>query len=1255
MNILFANYGDCTSNSLNHIGAFANQLTRQGHTCVVAIPDHLETAHTLTDRLFPVRTFAQVLHEGPGFPNRAPADLLHAWTPRENVRAFSMAYLAAHPAVHLVIHLEDNEAHLAAAFAQRPAADLAPLSDETLTDLLPATLSHPVRSQNFLRLAHGSTYITQKLADLIPEGPATHLLLPGLDTPAVSAAAVSAARARLQLADGEKVIVYTGSTTFANLSDLRALSLAVRQLNESGHPARLVRTGLNPAEYAATLDPIAGEFVTHLGFLPKSQLPALVAAADVLVQPGSLDDFNAYRLPSKVPEFLWAGRPTIVPAINIGLQLTDGKNALLLHESSPAEIAALCSKIFTDEALATTLATGAREFAQTHFDLSANTTKLATFYQSVVSQPSLFGDQPPSPDETAVLVGRLDPALGQRVRNLAATNAQLKTQLAAARQASANHAAGERYITAKLAAEKHVTENVRAELTSLTQSLTPTIAKLEAEATELRALLAHNEREHARTIHRLELRIQRYTQSASWVLTAPFRALRRALIDRFNQPAPETAPPPPVDAPLSLDSPSDSGHRPIDSGLPHTLDEPLDWAAIPAKGRMRGWVIATDEQEIVEVRIIAGETVLAAEFGSPRHDVASLHRDHPFAANSGFCAEYELPSDWAGETVFEALTADGEWRRFAARATKVAGNSPDSLRRDYRAWVQRYDTLSLADAINYRARIEALAPINRPLISIIMPVYDPPETWLVRAIESVRDQYYPNWELCIADDASPAPHVDAILRDYAKRDARIKTVRRRENGHISAASNSALELATGEFVALLDHDDELTPHALAEVIFALEAKPDLDFIYSDEDKIDTEGIRSDPYFKPDWNPDLLLGQNYTCHFSVFRRNRLSSIGGFRQGYEGSQDWDLTLRATAGMDPAKVHHIARVLYHWRAIPGSTAMTPEEKDDYPLQAAQRALTDYIESQKIPADLVAVEGRHWRLKYRLPEYLPKVSIIIPTHNGFEMLRTCLDSLRSRTDYANLEIIVVNHQSDDPTILAYFETLRTENVRVIDYEGVFNFSAINNFAVQHAQGSLLAFLNNDLEIISADWLSEMVSQALRPEIGAVGAMLYFPDDTVQHAGVILGIGGLNGTPSIAGHAFKDLPRGSEGQFNRLRLVQNYTAVTAACMVVRREVFDRVGGYDAEALPVAFNDVDLCLRIHAAGYRNLWTPHAELYHHESASRGVEDSPDKVERFGREVKIMRDRWARTLDRDPAYNPNLTKLYQDFTFATPPRV
>ena len=564
---------------------------------------------------------------------------------------------------------------------------------------------------------------------------------------------------------------------------------------------------------------------------------------------------------------------------------------------------------------------------------------------------------------------------------------------------------------------------------------------------------------------------------------------------------------------------------------------------------------------------------------------------------------------------------------------------------DYQHWIKTRQTAAQAH------KLPTLSPGDGPLISIVMPVFNTPEPWLSRAIESVRKQTYTQWELCIANDASTDERIGPLLAGFAALDARIKVTRRERNGHISAASNSALELATGEFIALLDHDDEFNPRALAEIAFAISRQPDLDFIYTDEDKIDTKGSRFSPYFKPDWNPDLLLGQNYTCHLSVFRTARLREIGGWRVGYEGSQDWDLTLRFTADLDPSRILHIPEILYHWRAIPGSTALSLSEKRDYPAEAAHRALTDRLKTDGIKAELIAVKGGHWRVKRELPAPAPKVSIIIPTRNAVDLLRRCVDSLLDGTDYPNFEIIIVNHCSDDPATLAYFDQVSDRGVRVVPCNlPVFNFSSINNGAVQHATGSILAFLNNDLELINGDWLHEMVAQAVRPEIGAVGAMLYYPDDRVQHAGVVLGLGERNGNPGVAGHAFKGYTRGASGQRNRLRLVQNYSAVTAACLVIRRNVFEQVGGFDEANLAVAFNDVDLCLRLRAAGYRNLWTPFAEFYHHESATRGKENTPEKQRRFSREVDYMREKWGPLLDSDPAYNPSLTLTREDFSLA-----
>ena len=1251
MNILFANYGDCTSNSLNHIGAFANQLTRLGHACIVAVPDHPETKDVLPDALYRVATFTEVLREPRAFPNRQGADVVHAWTPRENVRQFAMTYLAGQPAARLLVHLEDNEAHLTDAFLKRGNVAAADLSEFELAARLPSNLSVPLRARHFLTVAHGVTHITERLRELIPPGPETHLLLPGLaESAAVTAAEIGTERLQIGLAATEKLVVYTGSTTFANLPDVKCLTLAVRLLNESGGATRLVRTGHHPAEYQKILAEVGGDFVTDLGFVAKSRLPRLLAAADVLVQPGATDKFNDYRLPSKLPEFLWSGRPTVLPATNIGMLIRDGREGLLLRNAAPEEIARRCREVFADPELAAGLSKGAHSFARLHFDLIANTSGLLEFYKRLSAAPLLFGDRPGSADETAVLIDRLDAELGERVRGLVHRIEALESDLRTSEAQRLRHLSGERYNAAKIQEQRHVTTNVRAELQSLNQNLVPLVNRLEHQQAELQNLLAHNEREHAKRREALESKLQRITQSGSWVFTAPLRALRRVLLDPLlakDAPAePEKRESRPAATELTIA---------LDSSLPHTIDEPADWAAAPTRGRIRGWVVTTDRQEIVELRIIAGDLELTVDLGVPRPDVATLHPDYPFARNAGFTAEYELPPGWEGETVFEALTADGKWRRFAARHTRVMSGSIESLRHHYREWVQRFDTLSLADTINHRARIEALEMAQRPLISVLMPVFNPAEPWLRRAIESVRNQYYPNWELCIADDASTTDYVAAVLKEFAHQDARIKIVSRTENGHISAASNSALALATGTYCALLDHDDELAPHALAEIVYALHRKPGLEFIYTDEDKIDEGGHRSDPYFKPDWNPDLLRGQNYTCHLSMFRTARLRDIGGFREGLAGSQDWDLTLRATRELRDEQVHHIPKVLYHWRAIPGSTALVIDQKDDYPFKAAERALKDDLIARGVSAELRPVEGQHWRIKYPLPSPAPRVSLIIPTHNGYELLRTCIDSIRSRTDYPNYEIIVVDHRSDDPTILKYFTQLEAEQVQVMRFDGVFNFSALNNFAARHASGVFLAFLNNDLETIDAGWLEEMVSQAARPEIGAVGAMLYFPDDTVQHAGVILGIGGLNGTPSVAGHAFKDAARGSAGQRNRLRLVQNYSAVTAACLVVRRDVFVAVGGFDERSLAVAFNDIDFCLKVRRAGFRNLWTPFAEFYHHESASRGGEDSPDKLDRFAGEIACMRERWGALLDRDPAYNPNLTAEFEDFSLAVPPRV
>ncbi|MGN7726620.1 glycosyltransferase family 2 protein [Luteimonas sp. 22616] len=565
---------------------------------------------------------------------------------------------------------------------------------------------------------------------------------------------------------------------------------------------------------------------------------------------------------------------------------------------------------------------------------------------------------------------------------------------------------------------------------------------------------------------------------------------------------------------------------------------------------------------------------------------------------------------------------------------------------DYASWVARYDTLTTERMEELRVRAERLGP-TAPLLSILLPVYQTPERWLRRCIESVIAQAYPRWQLCIVDDASPDARVMEVLEEYSDEDDRIEVVRREVNGHISEASNSALAIARGSHVALLDHDDELRPHALLEMAEAIVAGPDIELLYSDEDKIDADGRRFDPYFKPDFDPDLLRSQNYVCHFTVIKADLVRAIGGFRKGFEGSQDHDLILRCTERLAPGQVKHVPKVLYHWRAIPGSTALTRDAKD-YASSAGARAVGEHLERRHPGARAEELSHGHYRVHWSLPAQAPKVSLVVPTRDRVGLLRMCVESILGRTTYPDFEIVVVDNQSSEPEALAYLSQLEhRERVRVLRYDSPFNYSAINNWAARQCDGAVIGLVNNDIEVISPGWLEEMVSQAMRPEVGAVGAMLYYPNETIQHAGVVLGVHG------VAAHLYAGMPRGYPGHGGRARVAQSLSAVTGACLLVRRASYEQVGGLD-ESLQVAFNDIDFCLRLQAAGYRNIWTPFAELYHHESASRGSEDTDEKKQRFAREVDLMQRRWGSELSSDPAYNPNLSLASLCCELSSPPR-
>ena len=585
-----------------------------------------------------------------------------------------------------------------------------------------------------------------------------------------------------------------------------------------------------------------------------------------------------------------------------------------------------------------------------------------------------------------------------------------------------------------------------------------------------------------------------------------------------------------------------------------------------------------------------------------------------------------------------------------AAVLKIIGNisqiQPVDSRAEYIRWLDANSAALTVDSEEMKATIKDFT--SNPKISIVLPVYNSNIKWLTEAIDSVVGQTYENWELCIADDASTTSDIKDLLLSYAKNNVRIKVELRKENGHISIASNSALSLASGEWVGLLDHDDFLTSDALFWVAQCINNYPNAKLIYSDEDKINEMGVMADPYFKPDWNRELFYGHNLICHFGVYAKSLLEEIGGFRVGFEGAQDYDLALRCIERIHSSSIRHIPRVLYHWRTHDKSTAKNSEAKP-YAMLAGERALQEHFIRQGIKSKPELI-GHGYRIRYQLPKISPLVSLIIPTRNGLFFLKMCVESILNKTKYENYEILIVDNDSDDSETLDYLNSfVGAEKIKVIRSPGPFNYSEINNKAVDLAKGEIIGLINNDIEVIDEDWLSELVSRAVLSDVGAVGPKLLYKDGSLQHAGIILGIGGW------AGHSHKGFPGDVHGYAARVSLAGEFSAVTGACLVVRKEIFKKVGGLDAENLKISCNDVDLCLKINALGYRNIYTPFATLYHHESATRGYEDTPEKKIRFKKELDFMLEKWGKKINNDPMYSPNLTLESENFGYAWPTRV
>ncbi|HMO19220.1 MAG TPA: glycosyltransferase family 2 protein [Oligoflexia bacterium] len=578
------------------------------------------------------------------------------------------------------------------------------------------------------------------------------------------------------------------------------------------------------------------------------------------------------------------------------------------------------------------------------------------------------------------------------------------------------------------------------------------------------------------------------------------------------------------------------------------------------------------------------------------------------------------------------------WRKICYQIT----GTPVSDDNEYYEWLkQNYPSKKQLRMLASQARNFPMTP----LISIITPVYNTNPSYLKACIRSVLAQVYTNWELILVDDASSDPVVIKILNEFSRLDQRIRVVFRANNGNISEASNSALEVAKGAYVALLDHDDLLTPHALWSVVERINKDPSAQIIYSDEDKIDSRNCLSWPYFKPNWSPDFLLGTMYVCHFLVLTNELMKNLGGFRIGYEGSQDWDLILRATELTE--NIAHIPDILYHWRIHEASNSAGPKWNLIGDL-VAEKAIREAIYRRNEPGKVTWASGLrgHFIVRYNIQKD-EKVSIIIPFRNIGDIVDKCLSSIFTKSTYENFEIILIDNGSTDHEsidVVDKWQSAHSDRIKVYIRDEPFNHSRLNNFGAEHAAGKYLLFLNSDTLVVSCDWLESMVEQAQRPSIGAVGVKLLYPDQSIQHAGIILGCMG------VAGHSHRNLNSSAAGYFGRLQVVTNYSAVTAACLLCRKNLFLSQGKFD-ESLPFEFNDVDLCLRFMDKGLRNVYLPHVILYHYESLNVASEQSEHRRKSIRIASEIMEKRWGHYLKNDPYYSPHLSRVAEQFNIST----
>ncbi len=683
--------------------------------------------------------------------------------------------------------------------------------------------------------------------------------------------------------------------------------------------------------------------------------------------------------------------------------------------------------------------------------------------------------------------------------------------------------------------------------------------------------------------------------------------------------------------------------------------------------RIRGWVVA-DVPVRIQIFDEKKQKVQAEILRTERVDVEQLYEETEIRDKTGFFAEL---TNLTGKLLYMVFYAGDKksvhivhlqpavvfrkklekyakkgiryWRSqgSAALAGKIVSKVKTASTREipYQKWILRHLPGPRELEKQRHEKFE-----YQPKISIVVPLYKTPEKYLRQLVGSVREQTYPNWELCLSDGSGESSPLSRLLDELERSDKRIRVVRNGRALRIAENTNAGMEAATGDFIAFADHDDVLTPHALYQCVKALNENREIRLLYSDEDKMSMDGHKFfQPHFKPDYNPDLLCTVNYICHLFVVRRDVVDQVGLFRPEFDGAQDYDFIFRCVEAVKPEEIYHITKILYHWRCHEDSTAENPESKT-YAFEAGKRAIEAHYKRTGIHAEVFQGEFLGlYRTKF-IRDHDPLISIIIPNKDHTDDLKRCMDSIDRKSTYQNYEYIIVENNSTEEKTFRFYKELEENHpkARVVYWDREFNYSAINNYGASFAKGEYLLLLNNDTEIINEDCLEELLGYCMRGDVGAVGARMYYEDDTIQHAGVVIGFGG------IAGHCFVLQPRGTTGYCHRIICAQDYSAVTAACMMVKKSAFDQVGGL-TEELAVAFNDIDFCMKLRAAGYLIVYNPYAELYHYESKSRGLEDTPEKVARFNKEIATFEKRWPDIMrDGDPYYNPNLTLKSQDFS-------